>query len=83
MATFAEIIGVIGAFLILFMYFLLEAKKIRSDKPLYPTLNLLGALMVILSLVYSWNLAAFIIQGAWVLISVYGLYCAYQKHKKS
>jgi hypothetical protein len=85
MEVASEVVGVIGAFFILFAYFLLEAKKIKFKQFIYPFMNLFGALLVIFSLVYSWNLSAFIILGSWTLISLYGLYCFFNskpKHEK-
>lgn len=40
----------------------------------YQVLNLLGALFILYSLIFHWNLASFLIEAAWVLISLIGIY---------
>ena len=39
----------------------------------FPTTNLLGALLVLVSLYDAWNLPSVVIETFWALISVYGL----------
>jgi hypothetical protein len=66
-------VGIIGVVLILVAFFLLQIGKLSSRDFLYSLLNLLGALGILISLIYEWNLSAFIIEIAWILISIYGL----------
>ena len=68
-----EICGVLGAVVVLIAYFLLSAKKINANTSLYYSLNILGSVLLIFSLLYDWNLASFFIEVSWLLISVYGL----------
>lgn len=39
----------------------------------YPLVNLVGAVLILLSLIAAWNLPAAIIETFWAAISVYGL----------
>jgi len=75
----ADIIGVSGAIIILVAYFLLQANKISSEDFLYSFLNLLGSLMILVSLFYEWNLASFVIEIAWIIISLIGIYKWWKK----
>ncbi len=72
-------IGIVGVFLILLAYFLLQLEKIKYKSFIYPFLNLSGAILILISLYNDWNLPAFIIQIAWVLISIYGLWKYFKK----
>lgn len=74
-----NITGIIGVALIIITYFLLQAKKMESDQLSYPLINLVGAILIIISLTRFWNLASFIIEIFWIAISVYGIYKALKK----
>ncbi|NNU15985.1 hypothetical protein HK107_06585 [Parvularcula sp. ZS-1/3] len=68
-----DIIGLIGVGLILAAYFLLQTEKLASDQLGYPVLNLVGALLILVSLTHTFNLASFVIEVCWIAISVYGI----------
>lgn len=68
-----NIIGIFGDILILAAYSLLQLKKLRAETFAYSFLNLAGAALLLFSLYFAWNLPAAIIEGAWVVISFYGL----------
>lgn len=71
---FHNLIGLIGVGLTLIAYFLLVAHKISARSFFYPILNLVGSVMIIYSLFHAWNLASFVMECAWLGISVYGIY---------
>jgi len=73
-----DFIGIAGAFLILFPYFLLQARKMSSSSFWYSFLNLAGSFLIIYSLTHSWNLTAFLIEIIWAIVSFYGLIKWYQ-----
>jgi len=68
-----DVIGMIGAFLILASYFLLQNKKILGNSISYNLLNLVGALCILASLLVNWNLTGFIIEVCWASISIFGI----------
>lgn len=74
MTIFANIIGVTGALLILLAYFLLSIDKISSTEKRYHLLNLFGAIGILISLFWYWNLATLIMETAWISVSLYGLW---------
>lgn len=72
--TLPNIIGLLGVFLILVAYFLIQTGKLTSDDLAFPLLNGIGALLHLYSLFYYWNVASFVIEIFWVGISVYGVW---------
>jgi hypothetical protein len=54
----------------------------KSDGVLYSALNGLGAVLILVSLAYNFNLSAFIIELAWVAISVLGIYKYYHQRRR-
>ena len=67
------IVGVIGSSLIIVTYFAAQQGWLRVEDWRYSLLNLLGALLILLSLITAWNLAAAVIETFWAAISIYGL----------
>lgn len=78
-----DVVGIVGVAMVLATYFLLQSEKIDSKGFLYSFLNLVGALFIVYSLLYSWNLASFIIEFFWILISIYGLKKWYRNKTES
>jgi hypothetical protein len=76
-----DFIGNIGVALILVAYLMLQAKKISSEKYLYSLMNGIGALLIIVSLIFDFNLSAFIIEFFWLLISIYGFIKTFNSKK--
>jgi hypothetical protein len=73
MIVITNIIGVIGVFFVLLAYFLLQCGKTQADSLRFLLCNLLGAAMILFSLIYDWNLSAALIEAAWMLISLFGI----------
>lgn len=80
--TFPDIIGLVGVLLILIVYFLLQIERITAHSIAYSLYNAIGALMIIYSLIYKWNLSSFAMEGTWFLLSLYGLYRALATRSK-
>jgi len=78
-----DVVGIVGVAMVLVTYFLLQSEKIDAKGFLYSFLNFLGALLIVYSLLYNWNLASFIIEIVWVLISLYGLRKWYRNKKQN
>lgn len=74
MELLADIVGIIGVSCFLGTYFLLQRQKITPTGVCYLSLNLAGAVLVMLSLLVNWNLPAFLLEAAWAIISIYGIY---------
>ncbi len=66
-------LGIIGVVLIVATYMLLQLEKLSATSFLYSATNGLGASLILVSLIYEFNLSAFIIEAFWLLISIYGI----------
>jgi hypothetical protein len=69
-----DLVGFIGVVLIVVAYLLLQLDKLPSSSPKYSLLNAGGALLIIVSLIFAFNLSAFIVEAFWFLISLLGLW---------
>jgi len=73
-ASLPDLIGYLGVSLILIAYFLLQIGRLNTEKPLYSALNGLGAVAILVSLYYNPNWPSIIIEIAWLIISLFGLF---------
>ena len=78
--SFTDFIGNLGVFLIIVSYLLLQLKKVESTTLSYSLMNLVGAALVIVSLLENFNISAFIIEVFWVLISFIGVFNYFNKN---
>lgn len=74
-----DFVGNFGVLCVLGSYLLLQMEKIAPNGRGYLLANALGALLILISLAYNFNLSAFLIESAWLVISVYGLVRVYLK----
>lgn len=65
--------GFAGAILVIAAYLANQAKRLASDDWRYPAANLVGAVLILISLYAAWNLPAAAVEVFWALISLYGL----------
>ena len=72
--TLYDMLGIVGVAIILAAYLLLQLEKLSVQDWRYSATNGLGALLILISLFFSFNLASFIIEIAWLLISIFGLF---------
>ena len=68
-----DAVGLVGATLLMVTYLLLQVNKLQSNGLAYSLLNAVGALLIVFSLLVNFNLAAFLIEVFWVLISLIGI----------
>jgi purine-cytosine permease-like protein len=65
--------GIIGSIVVIVAYFATQAGWLAANDPRFAFANLGGAALIITSLMMDWNLAAFVMEVFWILISLYGL----------
>jgi len=78
-----DLAGFIGVVLIIVGYLLLQLEKLPSSSLRYSLLNAAGALLIMVSLVFAFNLSAFIVEAFWFLISLLGLWKALSRRMQS
>ncbi|MFA5215972.1 hypothetical protein [Sulfuricurvum sp.] len=80
--SLSDLIGILGVIIIIIGYMLLQLDKMDAKDLGFSVLNTLGALLIILSLLYAWNLPSFIMEFTWMMISMYGIFKYYSKKRK-
>ncbi len=73
MEIFAQIVGWIGAFLVVLAYFLVSYKKVQGDSRIYQLMNLFGAIGVSINASYQEAWPSFAIQIVWGVIAIVAL----------
>ncbi|HZP20839.1 MAG TPA: cyclic nucleotide-binding protein [Bauldia sp.] len=73
-AAFASAAGILGSVLVIAAYFANLQEWLSSRDWRYSALNLAGALLILLSLFFEWNLPSVVMEGFWALISLVGLW---------
>jgi hypothetical protein len=68
-----DLAGFIGVLLIVIAYLLLQLDKLPSSALSFSLLNAAGSLLIMLSLIFKFNVSAFLIEVFWFLISLIGL----------
>ena len=71
--TIPDLIGLTGVALLIVTYALLQLDKIDPKGFWYSFNNLVVAILVTVSLIYTPNLASIVIEIFWFLISLYGV----------
>jgi hypothetical protein len=79
----SDLAGFIGVVLIIVAYLLLQLEKLPSSSPRYSLFNAAGALLIMVSLIFAFNLSAFIVEAFWFLISLLGLWRSLVARKHS
>ncbi len=74
MEVAANILGNTGVVCFLVAYYLLQKEQMVHSSLCYLGLNLAGSVLLMLSLLIDWNLSAFMLEAAWALISIAGIY---------
>lgn len=77
--TLPDLIGLSGVALLIITYALLQLDKIDPKGFWYSFNNLLVAILVTVSLVYTPNLASIVIEIFWFLISLFGIVMYYKR----
>jgi hypothetical protein len=74
--------GLFGVALILIAFLLLQLLRLHGTGPVYQAMNALGALGVLLSLAFgTFNLPAFVMELAWLVISLYGMAVGWRRRR--
>jgi hypothetical protein len=76
MTVVARSLGIAGAGIVLLAYFLNQSRTLSAEHWLFPSLNLLGAALILFSLYFEPNWPSIVLETAWVGVSIYGIFRA-------
>ena len=79
--TFPDLIGIIGIVCVLSCYFLVQSERMSANSTKYQALNMIGCVLILISLLFAFNLPSAIIQIVWFFISLYGFLRNFSKRK--
>lgn len=69
-----DLVGNIGVVILIITFLMLQLNKLPSDGLAYSLLNAIGASLIVVSLLFDFNLSALLMEVFWVLISFVGIY---------
>lgn len=69
-----DFVGNVGVVILVATFLMLQLNKLPSDGLAYSLLNAIGASLIVVSLLFDFNLSALLMEVFWVLISSVGIY---------
>ncbi len=78
-----DLVGLIGVAAYLSAYGLLQLGTLKVEDNRYALLNALGALLILYSLLYDFNLASFVTQSAWLVLTAIGYIRSHLKRSQA
>lgn len=78
-----DAIGVLGVFIILAVYSLVQLDKMDVKGLFYSIINAVGAVFILISLTVTFNMASFVIECAWLVISLFGIFQALKRARSN
>ena len=74
MSFYSDVIGILGAFVLLGAFFALQKGMLQDDAPAYHVWNMIGAICIIISLIFSFNLPSMVLEIIWLFIAIWGVW---------
>jgi hypothetical protein len=71
--TIYDFIGLCGVLAYIGAYFGIQILRMKPSSPAYGALNVAGPVLTLVSLSHAFNLAAFVTQAFWLLITLAGM----------
>tara|TARA_B100001287_G_scaffold93209_1_gene78155 strand:- start:108 stop:365 length:258 start_codon:yes stop_codon:yes gene_type:complete len=81
--TIPDLVGYTGVALLIITYAMLQLDKIDPKGFWYSFNNMLVAILVTVSLLYTMNKASMVIEVFWFIISVYGIIMFFKRKNES
>ena len=78
----ADIVGLIGSALFIGAFAYANIAK-TLNKVWFNLANLAGAILLLISLSVTFNLAAFVLEAAWALIALFGILAALRERRRA
>ena len=77
-----DLLGNLGVIIILWCYLSLQLGKVDAQDMWFSLLNSIGAMLILISLLYEFNFSAFLMELFWLLISMFGIVTALKRRYK-
>ncbi|MEM7727671.1 MAG: hypothetical protein AAF311_00180 [Pseudomonadota bacterium] len=77
--TLPDMIGLSGVACVLFAYWALQTERLKAEDWRFSAVNAMGAVLILVSLHHTFNLASFVIEVVWLAISLFGLWKAWRR----
>ena len=74
-----DAVGMTGTLMLVLAYYLLQLERTDPKGLSYNLLNLSGAVLLLISLCFNFNLASFVIELFWIGASIIGLWKYFQR----
>ena len=78
-----QIIGFLGMICVVGAYLLLQLQIVSNKNLSFQIINLIGAILLIISLCIHFNLGSFLIEIFWIIITLFGIYKIYKKGRNN
>jgi len=78
-----DLVGLAGTLMILAAFFMQQIGRLSGTALSYQAMNLFGAAGILVSLLGAFNMAVFLLEAAWVLVSAYGIFRTLTQRKAS
>jgi paired small multidrug resistance pump len=82
MISISDFLGYVGVLMVLIAYTLQQARRIDGNGLAYPSINLLGALLILASLMYKPNMPAIVMEAAWAIVSIVAIVFVFKAKAK-
>ena len=73
LVVISDLVGMIGVSFVLLAFTLLNMNKLTPLSMVYQVMNLTGAIFLLFSLCFHWNISSVVIEIAWMAISIVGI----------
>lgn len=80
---FGQVIGLFGTFFISYCFFMNVKGVWKHDDTKYLLVNMIGAILLLISLCIHFNLGSFVIELFWISVSLYGFHKKYKERKNA
>jgi hypothetical protein len=68
-----DILGTLGVMSIIVAFAAVQSGRLAPTRLSYSLMNLIGAILILVSLSFNFNLASVVIEIFWILISLWGI----------
>jgi hypothetical protein len=82
MEVLLNVLGWIGAFLLLLAYALVSFKKLEADSQTYQWLNITASILLLVNTIYYGAYPSSFVNGVWTIIAFFAILTIGRKHGK-